>query len=87
MILTDFLTSQAGSLCHSCQTCVSSAKLGHDAYLAEDMSESKNLADAQPERVKAMRARLESMLKNAVPPGDSLRDSKLETKKQKKGKQ
>lgn len=54
--------------------------------LAEDISESKNLADAQPDRVKVMQARLESMLKNAVPSGDSLRDSKLETKKQKKGK-
>lgn len=55
--------------------------------LAEDISESKNLADTQPERVTTMRGRLEAMLKNAVPPGDSLRVSNVETKKQKKGKQ
>ena len=48
--------------------------------LAEDISESKNLADTQPERVTTMRARLEAMLKNAVPPGDSRRDSKVESK-------
>ena len=55
--------------------------------LAEDIAESKNLANVQPERVNAMRTRLETMLKNAMPPGDSLRDSNVETKKQKKGKQ
>ena len=55
--------------------------------IAEDIWESKNLADTQPERVTTMRARLEAMLKNAVPPGDSLRASNVETKKQKKGKQ
>ena len=37
--------------------------------LADDPSESKNLADAQPERVKAMRARLAEMLKDAAPSG------------------
>lgn len=37
--------------------------------LAEDPSETKNLADAQPDRVKAMRARLAEMLKDAVPSG------------------
>ena len=37
--------------------------------LIEDPSESKNLAEAQPERVKAMRARLAEMLKDAVPSG------------------
>jgi arylsulfatase A-like enzyme len=37
--------------------------------LSADPSESKNLAAAQPERVKAMRARLAEMLKDAVPSG------------------
>jgi arylsulfatase A-like enzyme len=37
--------------------------------LIEDPSESKNLADAQPERVKAMRTRLAELLKDAVPSG------------------
>lgn len=55
--------------------------------LADDIAESKNLADAQPERVKAMRTRLDSMLKNAASPGDVIRDRKLEPQKQKKGKQ
>jgi arylsulfatase A-like enzyme len=37
--------------------------------LADDPSESKNLADAQPERVKSMRARLAELLKDAAPSG------------------
>jgi hypothetical protein len=37
--------------------------------LIEDPSESKNLAAAQPDRVKAMRARLAELLKDAVPSG------------------
>ncbi|MEY3853508.1 MAG: Arylsulfatase [Verrucomicrobiota bacterium] len=37
--------------------------------LADDPSESKNLAAAQPDRVKAMRARLADLLKDAVPSG------------------
>ena len=37
--------------------------------LATDPAESKNLAEAQPERVKAMRARLAELLKDAVPSG------------------
>ncbi len=37
--------------------------------LAADPAESKNLAEAQPERVKAMRARLAELLKDAVPSG------------------
>ena len=37
--------------------------------LTEDPSESKNLAAAQPERVKAMRVRLTQLLKDAVPSG------------------
>jgi arylsulfatase A-like enzyme len=37
--------------------------------LSADPSESKNLAEAQPERVKAMRARLTELLKDAVPSG------------------
>jgi arylsulfatase A-like enzyme len=36
--------------------------------LAEDISETKNLAAAQPERVKAMRERMEAMMKGVVPP-------------------
>ena len=53
--------------------------------LADDISESKNLADAQPEKVKGMRTRLDAMLRNAVLPGDVIRDQKLDIKKQKKG--
>ena len=37
--------------------------------LVDDPSESKNVADAQPERVKAMRTRLAELLKDAVPSG------------------
>jgi len=37
--------------------------------LSADPSEAKNLAEAKPERVKAMRARLAEMLKDAVPSG------------------
>ena len=37
--------------------------------LSADPSEAKNLADAQPERVKAMRARLAELLKDSVPSG------------------
>ena len=37
--------------------------------LAEDVSESKNLAATQPEKVTQLRARLDAFLKNAVPPG------------------
>jgi arylsulfatase A-like enzyme len=37
--------------------------------LADDPSESKNLAAAQPDRVKAMRTRLAELLKDAVPSG------------------
>ena len=36
--------------------------------LAEDISESKNLATSQPEKVTQMRARLDAFLKGAVPP-------------------
>jgi arylsulfatase A-like enzyme len=37
--------------------------------LAEDISESKNLAGSQPEKVTQMRTRLDVFLKGAVPPG------------------
>jgi arylsulfatase A-like enzyme len=37
--------------------------------LSADPAEAKNLAEAQPERVKAMRARLAELLKDAVPSG------------------
>ena len=37
--------------------------------LSADPSEAKNLAEAQPERVKAMRARLAELLKDSVPSG------------------
>jgi arylsulfatase A-like enzyme len=36
-------------------------------HLADDPAETKNLATAEPERVKAMRARLAELLKDAVP--------------------
>jgi hypothetical protein len=35
--------------------------------LADDISETNNLATAQPDRVKAMRARLDAMMKDAAP--------------------
>lgn len=38
-------------------------------HLTDDPGETKNLAAEQPERVKAMRARLADLLKDAVPPG------------------
>lgn len=44
--------------------------------LAEDIGESNNLAASQPERVKAMRSRLESYLKTAVPPGQGTTEQK-----------
>ena len=40
-------------------------------HLTDDPGETKNLAAAQPERVKAMRARLAELLKDAVPPGNA----------------
>ncbi|MEY2750098.1 MAG: Arylsulfatase [Verrucomicrobiota bacterium] len=40
-------------------------------HLTEDPGETRNLAAAQPERVKAMRARLAELLKDAVPPGNA----------------
>ncbi len=52
--------------------------------LTQDIAESNNLAQSQPERVKAMRARLDAMLQNAVPPGDSTRDQKTTTTTKKK---
>ncbi len=42
--------------------------------LAADIAESKNLVNAQPERVKAMRTRLDTMLHDAVLPGDANRN-------------
>jgi len=38
-------------------------------HLTDDPAEAKNLATAEPERVKAMRARLAELLKDAVPSG------------------
>ena len=40
-------------------------------HLLEDISEKRNLAAAQPGRVREMRARLDAILKNAVPPGNA----------------
>jgi len=40
--------------------------------LAADLAEKQDLASAQPERVKAMRARLDDLTKDAVPPGGPL---------------
>ena len=45
-------------------------------HLADDISESKNLAASQPQRVQEMRARLEAFLKNAVPPGQGNAEQK-----------
>ena len=38
--------------------------------LAEDVAESKNVADSNPEKVKQLRERLDVFLKGAVPPGN-----------------
>ena len=38
--------------------------------LADDVSESKNLAATQPEKVKQLRTRLDAFLKHAAPPGN-----------------
>ena len=54
--------------------------------LVDDIAESKNLADTQPERVKAMRARLDSLLKDAVAPGDSIAIKKPVAKSKEKTK-
>jgi len=57
--------------------------------LAEDIGESKDLSASQPERVKQMRARLETFLKAAVPPGGPTEPTTAVAKKkagaQKKG--
>jgi len=37
--------------------------------LAADPGETRNLADAESERIKAMRAKLDALMKNAVQPG------------------
>jgi arylsulfatase A-like enzyme len=37
--------------------------------LADDISEKTNLAASQPEKVKALRARLDAFIKNSAPPG------------------
>lgn len=49
--------------------------------LADDISESKNLAASQPEKVKEMRTRLEAFLKNAAPPGQAGAAPKAPTQK------
>ena len=51
--------------------------------LKEDIGETKNLASAQPEKVKELKARLDAMLKDAVEPGSG----PLKTPKTKKAKQ
>ncbi|MCU0913480.1 MAG: arylsulfatase [Planctomycetes bacterium] len=57
--------------------------------LAEDIQESKNLAASEPERVNQMRARLETYLKDAAPPGQGTTEPAPAAKKkagaQKKG--
>jgi hypothetical protein len=40
--------------------------------LAADISESNNLVDKEVERANVMRAKLDELLKDAVPPGDKL---------------
>ena len=49
--------------------------------LAEDIGESRNLAAAQPEKVKEMRTRLEAFLKDAVPPGQGTTPQKAPAQK------
>jgi len=49
--------------------------------LADDISESKNLAASQPERVSQMRTRLDAFLKNAAPPGQGLAAPKAPAQK------
>jgi len=49
--------------------------------LAEDISESRNLAAAQPQRVEEMRARLGALLKDAVPPGQGSTEQKVPAQK------
>lgn len=47
-----------------------SANAGLELYnLADDISETKNLADATPDKVKELNTRLDELLKDAVPPG------------------
>ena len=41
-------------------------------HLTDDPGETKNLAAAQPERVKAMRTRLTELLKDAAPSGTEI---------------
>jgi arylsulfatase A-like enzyme len=40
-------------------------------HLADDIAETKNLAPAQPAKVKELRARLDALLKDAAKPGNS----------------
>lgn len=48
-----------------------SATAGLELYnLAEDISESRNLAATNPEKLKELSARLDTLLKDAVPPGE-----------------
>jgi arylsulfatase A-like enzyme len=48
-----------------------SATAGLELYnLAEDISESRNLAATNPEKLKELSARLDALLKDAVPPGE-----------------
>ncbi len=49
--------------------------------LVEDISEKHNLAASQPERVKEMRARLDVLLKDAVPPGGTVQPAAKKRKK------
>ncbi len=51
--------------------------------LLEDIAETKNLSEAEPGRVMKMRLRLDDMLKNAVAPGDSIRNQKQNSNNQK----
>jgi arylsulfatase A-like enzyme len=51
--------------------------------LATDIAEAKNLAAEQPERLKEMRARLDTLIKDAVPAGGTPEPA---VKKRKNGK-
>ena len=50
--------------------------------LADDVSESKNLAATQPGKVKQLRARLDAFLKDAVPPGSETAPKRAAAKAQ-----
>jgi arylsulfatase A-like enzyme len=51
--------------------------------LASDLGEANNLAASQPDKLKELRARLDTAMKTAVPPGDGSTETKPKRQKQK----